>query len=251
MKLYIVIPDVHDRPPERLSRKVYHPAYRCVEKVVEATKPDGIVYLGDTSDLESLCFFDRDKRKKMEGRRYRKDVDSMNDLLDRMDKLSPNSEKVYFIGNHEYRVENYTQYNAEMDGTMEWDKDLSLTKRGYEVIPFNKVKALGKAWFMHGIDYSKYHAANTAKIYPKTIFYGHVHDVQEYTEVSPIDVSEVRKAQSLGCLCDKNPDWLKSKPNRWVHAFGMFYLKDNGQFQMDVKHIINGETVVDKKIIKG
>lgn len=251
MKLYIVIPDVHDKPPERLSRKVYHPAYRCVEKVIEVVKPDGIIYLGDTSDVESLCYFDRDKRKKMEGRRYQKDIDSMNHLLDRMDKIFPKGERIYFIGNHENRVDTYIDYNSEMDGAIDYVRDTKLIERNYEIIEFNKVKSLGKSWFMHGIDHSKYHSATTAKIYPKTIFYGHVHDVQEYTEVSPIDVREVRKAQSLGCLCDRNPEWLNNKPNRWVHAFGMFYLKDNGEFQMDVKHVIRGETVVNKVIFKG
>lgn len=251
MKLYVIIPDVHDKPPERLTRKVYHPAYRCVEEVIRRLKPNGIVFLGDISDVDSLNAFDMDKRRRVEGRRYKKDVDSVNHLLDRMQKIFPAGEKYYFIGNHEQRTETYLDYHPEMEGMMNWLENTNLIQRGYDIIRANEVKVFGKAWFMHGNDWSKYHAARMAQIYPKTIFYAHVHDVQEFTMVSPINVREIRKAQSLGCLCDLNPGWMRNKPNRWVHAFGLFWLKDNGEFQMDVKHIIRGEAIVNGKLFKG
>ena len=78
MELWIILPDIHDKHPERLARKVYHPALQCAEKVIETYQPAGIMYLGDATDMESLCYFDKDKRKLMEGRRYKKDIDSLN-----------------------------------------------------------------------------------------------------------------------------------------------------------------------------
>jgi len=251
MKLYVVIPDVHDKPPNRMSRKVYHPAYRCVEEVIKGLEPDGIIDLGDTTDMESLSYFDRDRRRKMEGRRYRKDIDSLNHLLDRQCTIAPKSKKIYFIGNHEHRVENYLDNYPEQEGTIDFIKDTNLLARGYEVVPYNQVKKIGKAMFMHGFDSTKYHAANMSRTYDKPIYYGHVHDIQSHSFVSPITHREVRVAESLGCLCDLNPSWLLGKPNRWVHAFGVLWVKDNGEYQMDRKIIIKGEAIVDGKVFKG
>ena len=69
--------------------------------------------------------------------------------------------------------------------------------------------------------------------------------------MSPIDYKEVRVATSLGCLCNLNPYWLRNKPNKWMHCFGMFWLKDNGEFQMDVKIVVRGETIINGKVFKG
>jgi len=258
MKLYVIIPDVHDRHPYvssphgRMSRKVYHPAYRCMLSVIKALKPNGIVNLGDTTDMESLSYFDMDKRRKMEGRRYQKDIQSLNHLLDEQEKvISHKTEKIYFIGNHEQRVENYLDNHPESEGMMNFEADVFLGRRGYEIIGFNQPKKLGKALFMHGFDATMYHAAKMSRTFDRTIYYGHVHDVQTHSFKSPINAREIRVAESLGCLCDLNPSWLLGKPNRWVHAFGLFWLKDNGEFQMDRKIVINGEVVINGKIFKG
>lgn len=254
MRLYVVLPDIHDKPPEdgRLSRKIYNPAYKCVEKVIEALQPYGTIDLGDGSEMGSLSYFDKDKRRLTENKRYKKDIESMKHLLDRRDAITKSSkEKIYHIGNHEFRVQNYIDCHPEQEGTMDYVNDTELLKRGYKVIPHNDSLKLGKALFMHGFNASTYHAAFMSKIYPKTIFYGHVHDVQTFSFVSPIDDKDIRIASSLGCLCDLNPSWMRNKPNRWVHAFGLFWLKDNGEFQMDIKYIIKGEVIVNGVIFKG
>jgi hypothetical protein len=252
MKLYIVIPDVHDTPPERLSRKVYHPAYRCVEEVIKAYKPHGIINLGDTADIASLSHFDIDKRKLMEGRRYQKDIDSINHLLDRQQSLSKETREYhYIIGNHEYRVERYVEYHSEAIGMMDFVDNTNLIKRGYNVVKFNDTLKIGKGRFMHGYDASANHASKMSRVYDTTIYYGHVHDVSSHSFVSPVDKQQVRIAQSLGCLCDMNPHYLQNKPNKWVNAFGMYWVQDNGNFQMDTKIIIKGETIVNGKVFKG
>ena len=249
MQLWIVLPDIHDKHPERLSRKIYHPALQCAERAIKEYKPTGIIYLGDATDMNSLCHFDMDKRKLMEGKRYRKDVDSLKHMLDRHEEMSPKSKRIYMMGNHEDWARQYIEYHPEMEGTMDFEQDIGFAERRYEVVPYNSTKKLGKAIFMHGNDTSMYHSARLSRIYPKTIFYGHVHDVQTHSFVSPIDMKEVRVAASLGCLCDLNPSWLKNRPNKWIHAFGMYWLKDNGEFQMDVKIVIKGKTIINGKEI--
>lgn len=249
MKLYAVIPDIHDRPPNKRSLrcKTYHPAVTCILNVLKAIKPYGIILLGDTSDMESLTYFDKDKRKIMEGKRYGKDIDSVNHLLDKLQKYG--KEKIYCMGNHEARVKAYCNQHSEVDGTFDYERDTGLVERGYEVVPYNHTKKIGHALFMHGFDASANHAKKMAHIYPKTLFYGHTHDVQTYSFVSPIDYKEKRIASSLGCLCNMNPHWLRYKPNKWVHAFGLLSVKENKQFQMDIKYIIQGKVIAHGKEI--
>ena len=248
MKLYLILPDIHDKHPSycSLKQKAYHPAVKCVEDIMKKYQPHGVMYLGDTTDMESLSSFDRDKRQIMEGKRYIKDINSVNHLLDRHQSISNKTKEwIYIIGNHETRVKTYVEYHPEVEGQFDYVKNTRLIERGFEVIQANCTKKLGKALFMHGFDDSKNHAANMSRTYPKTIYYGHVHDVQMHSFVSPIDMKEVRVAASLGCLCDLNPGWMRNRPNKWVHSFGMFWLSDNGSFQMDIKFIINGKTIVN------
>ena len=201
--------------------------------------------------MESLSYFDRDKRKVMEGKRYKKDIDSVNLLLDRHDALSPKSHKYYIMGNHEDRVRTYVEYHPTTDGVFDYIVDTRLLERNYNITPNNKTLKIGKALLMHGFNASKYHSGYMSTTYPKTMYYGHTHDVQTHSYVSPIDHKEVRVASSLGCLCSLNPMWLRGKPNKWVNAFGMLWVKDNGKFQMDIKYVINGETIVNGKVYRG
>jgi hypothetical protein len=40
---------------------------------------------------------------------------------------------------------------------------------------------------------------------------------------------------------------MKNVPNKWLHGFGMFWLKNNGEFQMDIKMVIRGKTIINGK----
>jgi len=250
MELWLILPDIHDKHPERLSRKIYHPAVQCAEKVIQAYQPVGIMYLGDATDMESLCYFDRDKRILMEGRRYNKDIESLKHMLDRHEKIAPKSKRIYLMGNHEDRVRQYVEYHSEAEGQMDFISDVGLVERGYEVIPYtdkNNFKKLGKASFMHGYDTSATHSAKMARTYQNSVFYGHVHDIQSTSAVNPQNDKEPRITASIGCLCDLNPRWMKNLPNKWLHGFGMFWLKSSGDFQMDVKVIVKGKTIINGK----
>jgi len=253
MKLYVVLYDIHDQPPNKksLERKSYHPALRCAREVIKAYKPHGILYGGDASELSSLNHWEQDKRLKMEGRRYNRDIESIKFMFDWMDEAHKPKEKIYLMGNHEEWVNLYINYHPEQEGRMDWVKETELIKRGFEVIPLNKSKQLGKALFIHGLYTNLHHAYKTSHIYPRTIFYSHNHDYQVHSFHSPIDHKEIRYAKSMGCLCDLAPSYGRNQPNRWMHLFGMLWLKDNGEFQMDDKIVIRGETIVNGRIFKG
>ena len=253
MKLWIVLYDIHLTPPNKKSLKCisYHPALKCAKSIIRAFKPHGILYGGDTTDMQSLCHWDQDKRLRMEGRRYQRDVDSILHLWDWMDEAHKPKEKVYLTGNHEDWVKQYVDLHSECEGRMDWIKDVELISRGFEVIPYNKTKKLGKALFMHGLYTNLHHAYKTSLIYPKSLFYSHTHTYQVHSFHSPIDHKEIRTAKSMGCLCDLAPSYGRNQPNSWFNMLGMYFLKDNGEFQMDDKVIIRGETIVNGKIFRG
>ena len=253
MRLYIVLYDIHDIAPNKKSFqcKSYHPALKCARSVIKEYKPYGIVYGGDNSNLSSLCHWEWNKRLTMEGRRYQRDIDSQRHLFDWIDKAHKPKETIVLLGNHEDWVRQYVDLHSEQEGRMDWVKETEMLERGFEVIPLNKSKRIGKALFIHGLYANLHHAYKTTQIYPRTIFYSHSHDYQVHSFHSPIEQREIRYAKSLGCLCDLAPVYGRNQPNRWIHMFGMFWVKDNGEFQMDDKIVIKGETIVNGKVFKG
>jgi hypothetical protein len=42
--------------------------------------------------------------------------------------------------------------------------------------------------------------------------------------VSPVDIKQFYKGQSVGCLCNLNPYFMRNKPNAWVHGLDFTYL---------------------------
>ena len=66
----LIIPDGHAHPDYDNER------FRALGKFIIKEKPEYIVCLGDLADLPSLSSYDRGT-KGFEGRRYRKDVESV------------------------------------------------------------------------------------------------------------------------------------------------------------------------------
>ena len=244
IRLYLILPDIHLRPGHTWSKAV-----RCALAVMREVRPYGIVLLGDTVDMESICHHNRYRSRLLEAKRYYKDIAELEEFLDEIDSCPSVREKYYHIGNHEHWIQQYVDSHPECEGNMDIIQDARLEERGYTVIPFNHVQKLGRASFMHGMYTNKYHANKTVMEFQRNIFYGHAHDHQSYTWITPTDVNEKYKAMSLGCLCDLNPAWMRNKPSRWVHMFGMFYLRPNGTFQMNPIVIIKGKCIVNGKEI--
>jgi len=77
------------------------------------------------------------------------------------------------------------------------------------------------------------------------------HDVQLYTKVHEEDPEDYHTAQSIGCLCNRAPEYKSGRPNRWVHGFGVVYVRENGFYNLYVPIIINGSFVFAGKLFKG
>ena len=70
--------DAHVENGQDLSR------FDALGKYIVDKKPDCIVQGGDFTSIESLSDWDKDKRRKMEFRRYSKDIEATNEAIKRM-----------------------------------------------------------------------------------------------------------------------------------------------------------------------
>ena len=100
----------------------------------------------------------------------------------------------------------------------------------------------------HGVYYNKYHARKNVDEYGRNIMTAHAHTEQTYLAMY---YDERRKGISIPCLCDRNPNWLRGKPNSWVHGFATVDVLSNGHYFDDIITIINGNFSRNGKIYGG
>jgi len=239
----IAVGDLHfpDHNPECLS---------ILLQFIDDFKPDHLLLTGDMLDMASISSFNKKKPKLTEGKRLKREYKGFQKLvLDKIDsRVTDSCQKYFFVGNHEYRIDRLIEAEPQYEGFIELENNLNLND--YKIIPFNEVYNLGEMYFMHGDYYNKYHAEKNARIYGKHIFNWHVHTNQVYTMHSPINRLP-RQGVSVGCMCNKNPEYMKNKPNHWVNQFMFFYLYGNGSFVYYTPIIINGRTIINGKEYKG
>ncbi len=211
-------------------------------------KPDVTIILGDFMNFDIISDYTKKDVIHREGRRLKYDFILANQILDRIDRFTK-GEVVFLLGNHDVRLSMFISANPQLEGLIGLTYNLHLEKRDYIIMPENKVYKLGHARFVHGWYYNLHHAKKTVLEMGDNIFYGHVHDVQSFSKSNPDQKPII--GQSMGCLCDLNPEYKRNKPNRWVNAFGIFYFQANGNFTHYIPIIINGEFTYAGKFYKG
>ena len=213
-------------------------------------KPDYLVLPGDQMDFGCISHHNKGKYRLLENARLKHDYKVFQEkILDKFDEILKLSCKRYFmIGNHEYWVDRLVDDNPQLEGLVELENNLDLSK--YKIIPFNEVLTIGEMNFIHGIWTNKYHAEKNIRIYNKNIFSGHIHTNQIFTVVSPIN-SLPRQGVSVGCLCNKNMDYMHEKPSAWIHQFLYWYELSDGTFRYYIVTIINGVAMINNKLYNG
>jgi hypothetical protein len=202
-------------------------------------KPHIVIIGGDFMDFNYLSgwsqrrveYFLEDKPRE----EYDRDIELANEILDAIGKthVKKDAQLEFMIGNHEVRRDFLMSKFADKSRTImdayDYRRDLDLDARGWKVHGENQIVKKGRLYFMHGFIWSKYHAEKYLTMYGKNMRYGHTHDIQIHSAVSPIDHHE-RLAMSCGCLCNKEPGYKKRKPTRWQNAFHTAYINDDGSF---------------------
>lgn len=233
MKTIITLPDLHTP---------YNIDLTAVEELIDWIKPDYLLYLGDAINFDSVSHWIEEIPGEMEGLRVKDDYDYINDLISRQRNIvTKQCKTVYFIGNHEDWIDRFVKRHPQLSGLIElktWIKDIDIW------IDFNKVWSIGHLTYLHGMWTNKYHAAKHLDSYMCNLIYGHTHDTQEFTKVTPQDQHPVT-AKSIGCLCKFDMPYLKKRPTNWVNAFNVAYIMDDGTFTDYTIKIIDGHFVFE------
>jgi hypothetical protein len=206
---------------------------------------DELIQLGDFMDFDCISHFNVDDLRLTENKRLFRDYEVGNEVLDELQKLV---KKITILqGNHDFRIEAFIDKNPKLEGLIEMEAMLRFNERGINFVRYweNKTKniyRIGHAIFIHGDYTTDTHAKKHALVYGTNVFYGHLHDVQEYSMVFKGDDKTI-VGQSMGCLCRYDQQYMKGAPSRWQQAIGTFYFRPNGYFNHYVSRIFNHEFI--------
>jgi hypothetical protein len=241
-KTGVVLPDLHVPKHDAVT-------LAAVEKYITDERWDYLINLGDFMDWPFLHVRSKEKLREVEGERLMEHYDVGSEILDRHVKASrrknDNCEFILLEGNHDYRIEVLIDANPTLEGLLEPERVLEFDKLGIKYVRSwskNELFNIGNAHFHHGLYHNKYHAAKMAAVFDVPIFYGHLHDTQEYSEIKQ-GADKTIAAQSMGCLCKYEQAYLRGRPTRWQQAFGVFWFFPDGYFQHSVVKIFKNRFV--------
>lgn len=258
IKRVVLLPDIHypHHNPE---------AFRAVLKFIKWFNPHEVNLLGDAMNMDTVNHWKRDKGNRMyfEGKRMNVEYQGFDrDILKPIEKAIPKScKKVYMGGNHEEWVNDAVAKFPQLEGMIEPEICLHLKERNWLWIPYiihnedgtwkRGTREYGKLIVFHGQYTNKYHSFKTASQFSKSVAYGHTHDIQVYTTTTQDDYQSYHTAQSIGCLANLSPQYLKGRANKWVNSFGVLYVRKGGYFNLYTPIIVKGKFVYAGKLFDG
>lgn len=214
-------------------------------RFMEDFKPNAFVFGGDQHDLGEISHWNKSKRLSMEGLRLADTLRGFRaEILDPVEKLLPATAiKRYHLGNHEDWLQDLIEENPALDGLLDLDDQLGLTRRRWDVLPLDQVSKLGKLFFAHGqqIKGGEYVAKAGVTQYERSIRFGHYHTYQVYTKTSALDARDVHTGIAVPCLCRRDLKYGEGKPNRWVNGFLWGTIFKDGSFTDQVTIITDGQ----------
>ena len=142
-----VIPDCQVKPGVNTDHLEWCGKYLAIKQ------PDVIIQIGDFTDMSSLNMHEAPGSQRMEGKRYKKDIESvlcaMNRFLTPIQKVSGYTPKLLLtLGNHEDRITRAISKDPKLEGLMSLD-DLQYQQHGWGVFPFLQPISVGGIAFSH------------------------------------------------------------------------------------------------------
>jgi len=242
---HLVIPDCHADPNYSNER------FTWIGNIAIDRRPQVIVCLGDFTDMNSLCSYDKGK-KDFEGRRYKNDIACARDALTRINKPIDDfneqqrknkkalykPHKVMLLGNHEHRIDRVVQYQPELDGTLSVD-DLCYQEFGWEVHPYTKLVCIDGIWYVHclmtrngqPVSGDNLGASLLHKQHVSTTV-GHSHFL-DYSRRALPDGKAIH-GLSAGCFIDYDPPYADGSSNSWWRGLVYKHNVDAGDYDLEL-----------------
>lgn len=234
MPKVLVIGDAHVNPEQQLDGTLER--FSALGNKILADKPDYIIIIGDFLSMDCLSAWDRNKRMKMEGARYYKEIDAGNLALDKMMfatnkwnaeqlKLKKKQYKptiVYIEGNHEDRLTRYLEIDPTFAGAVSIPKDLHLPDRNILWVPYKDVYTIDGVAFTHipigGIGRAISNPAvcqKALKLFATSVVFGHTHTLDHCAEHRH-GAAHLNQSLSVGCFFHHVDDYARgSKTDYW------------------------------------
>ncbi len=219
----------------------------AVEKFLEDSQPDYIVYNGDINDFYQVSSFSKDPSRLAH---LQDDIDITTAMFKRHREIVPDAEIIFIEGTHENRWYKYLQDKApavsQLRGTT-IPALYDLEKLGITYVPFERgVLVNGTFLILHG-DYASIHSSYTAKHHFEQSggsgICNHTHRGGSYYKR---DRFGVYGWWENFCLCRLDPDWIQN-PN-WQQGFSMVTFSDTGRFFVEQVPIIDGQFIYGGKV---
>ena len=248
-KTVLVIPDGHVDDGHDQSRWAY------LGNLIVECKPDMIVQLGDFVSVNALSHFDMKKKRLMEGRRFSSEMKAGRTALDllfgpmkhyntkavkqHIKKYEP--EVIWCEGNHEQRVENYIDANAEMEGQL----DLYLPQNlNYANYPITKIVPYREFITRDGVSYThapinaackpttgKFALYRASEIFATSIVFGHLHRKESLNLFR--HGGGITQVFSAGCFFEHVDDYALGAQNIYWRGVQILHQWDEGRFDVE------------------
>jgi predicted phosphodiesterase len=221
-----------------------HPVYQLFKDFAKDFKPDFIVDLGDTLDLNYFSTYSRENLVVLGDCNWEEDVDLLNWELDYFQKIVGGNYH-WRLGNHDYRTVRMGERVPAFRDSLNYRKRFHVAARGIHMYePEDPPTKIGKCNFIHGWYTNLHHAKKHLERYSGNIVYGHVHKRQTFSKELVAEGKTIH-AWSLGCLCDKQPHYAKGMPLHHEHGFGVLYVDEDGNFNFYPVDINGGKFMWD------
>jgi predicted phosphodiesterase len=202
---------------------------------------DTIIINGDLIDFATISRHEKDMRK----RSVKYEIDCTKVFLKGLRAMFPKALIVWSYGNHDLRYDKYIMQKAPEIFDIELIQLHELLKlRDLNIIKVDSTQYIyaGKLAIFHGhetgLTSGGVNPARSLRLkLNKSAVTSHFH--RETKDMGKNLDEHPYSCYSIGCLCDLFPTYLPV--NMWTHGFGYLELNDKGDYNFNLKSIIEGK----------
>jgi len=220
----LVIGDCHVESDDDLTR------FHALGLYIKDLKPENIVQIGDFLSIDSLSAWDKNKRLKMEGRRFQHELDHAREAVDLMmgpvvtenlrrkgiNKKLYKPRMIALDGNHEDRWYRYLDSNPELLGVVDLDKSVGWHAYGWERVSYREYATIEGVEFTHapmnGMNQplgGVYIAHRAAVAHVRPVVFGHTHRLLLGSYTAHGEHAQQVQTVNVGCFFPGVPDYAR------------------------------------------
>lgn len=211
-------------------------------KVAKALKPQIIIVLGDFLDCYSISDYDKDPKRETN---LNKEAETARTAIKELEAL--NAEEYYFFeGNHEERLTRLITKVPELDGLIDIENLLKLSKK-WKYIPYKRHKKIGKLNVTHDVGFSgQYATFQTLDAFQDNAVFGHTHRASVVYRGTVGGKAHVCLNSGWGGDVEKIDYMHTAKARRdWMLGFSIAYMEPDGVSHCFFIPVINYKCVVN------